>query len=202
MLSLRQKSVQLFLILCILYATYYLIKTNVDIIPKAAVCRDEVKRLYVEEEETDYKVTIGGKKTKYALLWTPYHGDPYWGLKRETVDHHYFSKLECAETNCIVTSDRRLRPIDQFNSIVFSGSESWNEIPAKRHENQLYMFATLDPPTKMMRNLSHDADFFNLTSELYFYEKLLYQIEQTFLDSDLQNGLRSVFWWGTIPTCY
>jgi alpha-1,3-fucosyltransferase len=127
-------------------------------------CEDTFIKKYENiDEKSNYELDLFKPETKYALLWTPYHGDVHWGLNRDTIDHHYFEKLECVETKCVITTNRTLIDIEKFDSIVFSGSELWDDIPAVRHQNQMYVFATLDPPTKMLRNLSYDANFFNMT---------------------------------------
>lgn len=108
-------------------------------------------------------------ETKFILFYTKFYGSKDWVLPEDTNGASYLESLECPETRCILTVDRKLKPVDQFDAVVFSGiNTDFGAVDKKtlqRSDNQFYIFAHKDTPE--FNKFSTNAHFFNLTSKFF-----------------------------------
>ncbi|KAK0094692.1 hypothetical protein PV326_010292 [Microctonus aethiopoides] len=100
--------------------------------------------------------------TKLILFWNTMFGDEtfYFG--------HGDIFKNCPElnsgNNCYATHDRNIINIENYNAILFHGSELLiNDLPNKRNKNQYYIFTNLESPVNRPLVDSLFENYFNLT---------------------------------------
>lgn len=101
--------------------------------------------------------------SKTILFWNNFFGveDYNFGFGKEP-----FFKFNCSVPNCLVTSDKRWIPVDQYDAIVFHGPEynptTESEFPSSRSIKQRYVYFSQESPSnrKVDDYLNH---FFNWT---------------------------------------
>lgn len=102
-------------------------------------------------------------KTRNILVWNNYFNRPdyYFGLGFDGF------KQKCSMDSCFLTNDRKLKPIDEFDAIVFHGPQyhpKANDFPSKRSSEQIYVYFAKEAPTYKPLDLSISKNFFNLTA--------------------------------------
>lgn len=102
---------------------------------------------------------------KTILLWTDFFDDKNWELGNNTLDEKFLEELGCAETRCVITSNKTLMKVEEFDALVFHVAQSWEEIPEKRNPHQIYVAACLESPVYASKDLETKDDLFNWTSK-------------------------------------
>jgi hypothetical protein len=104
---------------------------------------------------------------KYILFWTDFFQWKNWKLKQDISDQRFFEEISCPETRCVITSDRTLKEISEYDAILFHAVKPWNSIPEKRSREQMYVAGMLESPERTESNLAAWDNFFNLTSKVF-----------------------------------
>ncbi|ETN66371.1 alpha-(1,3)-fucosyltransferase C [Anopheles darlingi] len=129
---------------------------------------------YLEEHDNEVS------RPRYILLYTSFFEEAHWGLPSATVGPDYFKAKRCSATNCVLTSDHGLvKPITEYDALVYHVASPWNHPPSIREARQIYIAAIQESPAHTKHRLSLDANFFNWT--------MTYR-----LDSDILFNYRSI----------
>lgn len=135
-------------------AIVYIFYTKKSILQLISV--DNVKTNNLQQDPND---------VKYILMWTWFFYWKNWKLQQDTSDQNFFKTIGCPETRCVLTSDRSLKKIQEYDAILFHSVHGWDGNPDNRTSRQLYIAGMLEPPERTMRSLSNFDNFFNMTSE-------------------------------------
>lgn len=80
------------------------------------------------------------------------------------VGSEFFKQLNCPETDCVITNNKSLFPVEEYDAILFYGTQNdYTPRPEKRKAHQLYVIA-MSIPTVFLK-VEPDPGFYNLTSE-------------------------------------
>eukprot|EP00096_Caligus_rogercresseyi_P009651 TRINITY_DN3306_c0_g1_i1.p2 TRINITY_DN3306_c0_g1~~TRINITY_DN3306_c0_g1_i1.p2 ORF type:complete len:397 (-),score=104.04 TRINITY_DN3306_c0_g1_i1:859-2049(-) len=101
------------------------------------------------------------KDLKVILAWNEAYGGKVYdiGSGREA-----FYKYKCPETRCMLTDDRGLRDVEDFDAILFhQRSFKWEDIPTKRSPHQRYIHWVIESAQYVYMDIASLNGFFNWT---------------------------------------
>lgn len=95
----------------------------------------------------------------------------------------YFKTHNCPNVNCLITTKKDLKSVDEFDAIVFYGNQRRTiaPVPDKRNVTQKYVFATQDSLNHLSTEVKTLETIFNWTmSYRYFFFKYTIEINNIF----------------------
>lgn len=101
--------------------------------------------------------------TKYILFWNGFFHQRNWHFKADTSDKKVLEEMGCEETRCVFTSNKSLKPIKEFDAVLFH-LYAYLTFPTKRSPKQIYIMATMESPRHTLMHHSYN-DIFNWTSK-------------------------------------
>lgn len=114
---------------------------------------------------------------KYILFWNGFFNQRNWHFEAETSDHKVLEKMGCEETRCVFTSNQNMKPIEDFDAVLFHLFESIS-FPENRSSKQIYIAGSMESPAFQPGVPASYDNFFNWTSKSH---SLLFGIlEETF----------------------
>ena len=123
---------KLFAIVCILMSIILLIKLLDVYIMEFSVNRYKMLNSFVRKS--------GKSDQKIILFWTRFFGQEFG----DETNINYLESINCPETNCIFTENKKMLMHHEFDAIVFHGAESWKlmNLPNTRSPHQIYVMAS------------------------------------------------------------
>ncbi|XP_037931601.1 alpha-(1,3)-fucosyltransferase C [Teleopsis dalmanni] len=175
----RRRTILICCILCSVLVFLFVMGTVLEIMP-------EFNQYRLVKKYAQYPTTNRGS-TRTILFWNSFFGNKRWSLPEDTLGPAYFrDELLCPVYKCEITNVKDFLPsVDMYDAIVFHTAEPfyWIEsVPAKRADNQFYVFALMEPPGETKHVLNDENYFYNLTMTyrldsdilwpyMYFFDK-------------------------------
>lgn len=116
---------------------------------------------YTASQQIEAKVT----RTKYILYWSPLWNtwDYMWGYGFEPFKN-------CDYNNCYTTRNRTLKPIGEFDALIFYASydKKKHGVPSERSNHQKYILMFSEAPAYICPDLKQFDSYFNWTMSYRF----------------------------------
>ncbi|KAK5646397.1 hypothetical protein RI129_004861 [Pyrocoelia pectoralis] len=111
--------------------------------------------------------------TKYILYWTS-----FWKFKDYKIGFGAEPFETCEYKNCFATNNRTLKPVEEFEAIIFHASiynPKTAGKPDRRNERQVYIYSNIEAPAYLSPNYAQFNSFYNWTMTYRFDSDIVHR---------------------------